>query len=960
MKHLYSLIIACIGLLPLSAQNFHLLKDINAVNASMPNSHHTIKPDDQQPFAVLNRVAYFTADDGIHGNELWKSDGTTEGTTMVKDILPGSATSDIRNLTTFNNHVFFKVTTGLWMTDGTEAGTILLKDNVAPEFLTIFSNSLYFASGARVWKTDGTTVEMVIDLTKAAFDNSIRIWKLYALNNHLFISANAYHGNDGSGPWLWVSDGTEAGTYKISNQVVDADQFTEGPDHLIYFTAKTITDDNRKLWVTNGTENNAAIVTNSNNLIVSNNISIENLNSALYFIASSDGYHAGLYKYVPGGTGPLLVKDFSIDGQPADVKAFMRINDHLFYGSSSTMYGAYNGQLWKSDGTPSGTVILKDSCFPQSFSKQGSMLYFSGLGQSSGRELWKSDGTSIGTVMIADINPGQNSSEAGLPNCPTVIDDHTLLFAAQKGNLGVELWKSDGTAAGTQLVKDINQKSSGPLSIVNLSSNNGKLFFIGTDGITSGPLLWISDGTKEGTDSVPGLTPWYYDVFLDNLPSLGTATYFYASDKATGNHGLYKTDGTIKGTFLVKQLAPTTRRIKWMVSAGNLIYFLMVEADQTSTLWRSDGTFAGTFEIKNNIRDIPYSLFAKQNLVAVGNTLYFPLTNNDNKISLWKTEGTIASTNKILNTYSNPTSLCAYHGALYFSGARPNAVGNDVSYLVKTDGTEAGTFEFANVSHPYDLIESGGKLFFIAYGIYNGARVGQELWVIDSGVTTARLVKNINATQDAFSDFQPKNKLSINGRLFFFADDGIHGKELWISDGSEPGTHMVKDITPGATGTNPESYDWWYSGLKWTSASGKLCWVMNNQLWVSDGTDTGTNVITDENLSQVSIRNYVSAIDDDIFFIGYDYRYSFELYTGHIDGPVYPLYTFTGDGNFSDTANWVNGLKPPREIPAGVEVVIEPPAGKSCILDVPLRVRGGKLIIRQNAKIILSRNLQVQ
>src|SRR5262249_1844409 len=129
--------------------------------------------------------------------------------------------------------------------------------------------------------------------------------------------------------------------------------------------------------------------------------------------------------------------------------------------------GVNGVELWKSDGTSAGTVMVKEiasgpygtyaSSYPRSLSNVAGTLFFTADDGIHGRELWKSDGTSDGTAIVKDILPGGDGSID--PNnfpAPTMINvSGTLFFAANDGANGNELWKSDGTNAGTVLVRDL-------------------------------------------------------------------------------------------------------------------------------------------------------------------------------------------------------------------------------------------------------------------------------------------------------------------------------------------------------------------------------------------------------------------------------------------------------------------------------------------------------------------------
>ncbi|MCI0459687.1 MAG: hypothetical protein L0Z62_22275 [Gemmataceae bacterium] len=118
--------------------------------------------------ADVNGTLFFTADDGVRGRELWKSDGTEAGTVLVKDLLPGSASSPLSNLTNVNGTLYFTFDDGvhgreLWRSDGTEAGTVLVSDIFSgpngsePGGLTNVNGTLFFTAddgvhGRELWR----------------------------------------------------------------------------------------------------------------------------------------------------------------------------------------------------------------------------------------------------------------------------------------------------------------------------------------------------------------------------------------------------------------------------------------------------------------------------------------------------------------------------------------------------------------------------------------------------------------------------------------------------------------------------------------------------------------------------------------------------------------------------------------------------------------------------------------
>jgi len=243
-------------------------------------------------------------------------------------------------------------------------------------------------------------------------------------------------------------------------------------------------------------------------------------------------------------------------------------------GKSSTLYfvplfgeiidspggggGSFGGddELWKTDGTSTGTVQVKDivsgpsGSTPRQLTSFSDGVAFVAQGSGLGAELWFSNGTDTGTVLVKDIQSGANGSyPVGLTSIGSV-----LYFSADDGSSGRELWRSDGTDAGTYRVADINPGTGGsdPTDFIAFA---GLVFFFANDG-SSGKELWKTDGTTAGTVRVADIMSGAggsADLKPVGFTQLGGGLYFAADD---GTHGkeLWKTDGTPSGTVMVKDL----------------------------------------------------------------------------------------------------------------------------------------------------------------------------------------------------------------------------------------------------------------------------------------------------------------------------------------------------------------------------------------------------------------------
>jgi ELWxxDGT repeat protein len=240
---------------------------------------------------------------------------------------------------------------------------------------------------------------------------------------------------------------------------------------------------------------------------------LTDVNGTLFFTANDGTHGPELWKSDGTDAGTMLVKDIrpgavgGIGGYYSPGATFTSINGTLFFAAND---GSSGNELWKSDGTAAGTVLVKDikpgsnSGNPTDLTNLNGSLFFAADNGATGRELWKSDGSAAGTVLVKDINPGTDNYGGSSPGGLTDVNG-TLFFSAYDGSSGYELWSSDGTTAGTLLVKDINPGSHSAYPSA-LTAENGTLFFAADDG-TTGSELWQASAPPSPTSTSVSCSP---------------------------------------------------------------------------------------------------------------------------------------------------------------------------------------------------------------------------------------------------------------------------------------------------------------------------------------------------------------------------------------------------------------------------------------------------------------------
>lgn len=390
---------------------------------------------------------------------------------------------------------------------------------------------------------------------------------------------------------------------------------------------------------------------------------------------------------------------------------------------------------------------------PANFFPVGDTLYFTATTPEHGSELWKTDGTAGGTVMVKDVNPGSAGSGISTSEIsgtgPTGIASigETLYFLATDAANGREVWRSDGTTEGTY-------RLSNAASFVRfMSVTDSKVFFL-TGGLGGATQMFVSDGTVEGTNSTQPLGVGVTNIFPP--VSIGNTLYFAGSGR------LMQTDGTLEGTSTIKNLGAAASSLT--VVDGKLFF------EAGSRPWTSDGTEAGTFQLSSTIGVRPFQMRNVNGKAA------FVGSQSGTGFELFVSDGTIAGTHMIEEIVPGMGGILV--------GIDLRVIADRLFFFTGgatwiSDGTAEGTYKLSDVipqvggARPPSFADISGTLYFAG----TNPSGGTELWRSDYAGMNTEFVQDINpGTASSF----PANLIAFRGDLYFAANDGTTGSEPWV------------------------------------------------------------------------------------------------------------------------------------------------------------------------------------
>jgi ELWxxDGT repeat protein len=788
--------------------------------------------------ATLGAVAFFAQEQV--GSALWATDGTLGGTVMLAElgVVPQQTFAALGGKLFFSGCVAGSC--GLVRSDGTVAGTTTIAA-AGGAAIAVSGGKLYYFTTDGLWVSDGSAAgtNLAVPMQDLGENLGILANITAVANGVVFIAQQA-----GQPQQVWASNGTAAGTLPLTRftpaSTIGQLALTAPGDGRAYLVA----DDGAhgaQLWRTDGTAAGTVRMTNltgSNILAATERAQIATVaGKVIFFAGGESGFEPWVVGGSPGAEQPLCTSACAAPQTGAMVKA----GGNVYFVSLPDLLGS-PATLWATDGTRAGTRRIASACAngcdvysPLALVPQGGTLYFDVTpAAGAAPQLWATDGTAGGTRLVSLLAAGLGSLFSQLTNGlpaqapPLATRGVQLFFAAADSTNAQQVWLSEGTPGSElQLTDFVQPRSSFPQAFV---PSGSRVFFLAANGASEG--LWQSDGTAAGTSLVPGAQPYSDGPVQRPLMAAGGGLLFYLQADSQAVQ-LWRTDGTAGGTLQLTALPTGTLISNLAAFPDGRLFFAVQPAgaapDQAAAIWKSDGTAQGTVRAF----DCPGS---PNGLTVIGSSLYFAAIDTQGAHGIWKSDGT-DSGSVLLTTFAPEAfpdpgyvpGFTAMGSRVFFAGLAPQLT------LMVTDGTPAGTAPVAlppaGPAAPFNLTAGVTRIYLLDHdshlwrsdGTAAGtaqvsadcclaqiATLGDEAFFSAYGNQGVFLFHS-DGTEAGTGQVFANRPISVSnvplvvagGRVFFPADDGEHGLELWQTDGTVSGSRMVSDLAPGPVGSSP-------------------------------------------------------------------------------------------------------------------------------------------------------------
>lgn len=636
----------------------------------------------------------FIGREGTYGQEIWSTDGNTAS--IYLDVLPGASSSGAQNLAINNQTLFFVAHTAnggaeVWRSDGTTNGTRPTGNYFSnKQSSTQFKPLQVFDLGVLVmlfndttrsdelWYFDvfGSRQIKVKTLSEPGFPDGKFLQGMVSANVYYFMARDAQRGTE-----LWAIRNTVQTAPRLLKDIYPGKgspnirQMAASSGRL-FFNAED-EQNGQELWVSNGTDK------------------------------------TDLVKVLNNSNG---------DSNPSNLYV------HYGYLIFSATQPASGQELWATKGLPLNTQLLADinpgqsSSFPSGFLSLKDLNFtFAATTESSGRELWRSMVFNERGVLVKEINPG-NASGVASAKMGKLKDK--VLFAGQTSEQGSELWISDGTEAGTKLLKDIwpGAASSQPVFFGEAGTFGDSIVIFKADNGSAGFEFWRSNGTAAGTYQLADLNPGILGSgYFQNITRIGKYAYFNIVDN-NYNIQTLRTNGK---TF---ELVANGYGDQFVGYKGKVL-FNGYGQSTGQELWSYDTLT----KVSSLVIDLNFGATSSNptDLKVFNDLVYFSADDGTFGRELWKTNGTAFGTSLVQDVNpgfasSNPQSLLSNGQFLFFTADAPTT-GRELWYLHSSAVAAKLAFDLnpgKTSSNPSELTMYLNELYFRA----DDGKIGLELW----------------------------------------------------------------------------------------------------------------------------------------------------------------------------------------------------------------------------------------
>ena len=786
-------------------------------------------PDNVTPINVNGKLIYF------HNKALWKA-GAKPNKSPVK--LRNFAAFTF-NLIEAGDKAFFtvrrevdtstgtNVTDYLWTTDGTKAGTRRVetadgKPLYLPHHtLAEFDDQLYLAARTNasgsdgLWKTDGTPKN-----TKLVFAHENPalglIWDLVPAGDRLYFPYEK---------GFWSTDGTTKGTVRLADDPIGIFPAADRP----YFIPRgNGNEQQNELWTTDGTAAGTRHVTDLRGQYDHSHWQSAFVEDRFFF---NEGRGTRSDLRVTNGTtkGTRLLADAGEvipDSGGNPIGSLIADDDQLYFSRWTPETGR---ELWTTTGTPKSTRRVKEigpgaeNGFIGRVGVLDDTLFF--LAKLDGAiDLWTTNGASGGTRRFIKL---RQPTVGTAFDHTTPLDNGRFVFAADHpqttaffDGLAGQLWGSDATGPGTRLLADVASR------IQEIEPAGSRAFVNASYHDSEGGTLWVTDGTPAGTRK------FFEDSedWIGDLTVLDGVAYF-----SRGSGELWTSDGTSGGTRLLKDTPADA--LSEFGRIGDRLYFTAYKGGpdlSNSDLWVTDGTADGTRLVKSKVTHLMNNLrfdHLDASTFTAGDQLFMFtfMADQEPGRELWVTDGTESGTRR-LATFPD-AGLTSITGAAVLDGQFLFAIRDekDRTYLWSSDGTPKGTVRLRKITSAGAFALQFTVFEDALYFIGQSKSRGYDLWRSDGTAEGTRPFLDINPGPASAwpGNFSLTDLIAVGDLLVFNADDGVHGEEIWVSDGTRAGTRRVTDIAANNAWSAPSEFVIFGDRLIFTADDG----TRGRELW---------------------------------------------------------------------------------------------------------------------------------